>query len=118
MTSRLDNLTAEKDNYDFFLQLPEIDPTQLGASTFAPRRLIRRCSSTLRLLGLRRMPYIKLLDQLYGDRLLIANAFTGCSSIYGGNPPTTPHHQRRRSRPGVGQPRCSNNAPNSAWASV
>ncbi len=46
-------------------------------------------------------PYLKLLSQLFGDRLLIANA-TGCSSIYGGNLPTTPWtHQRRRPRPGV-----------------
>ncbi len=48
-------------------------------------------------------PYLKLLTQLFGDRLLVANA-TGCSSIYGGNLPTTPYtRQRRRPRPGVAQ---------------
>ncbi len=48
-------------------------------------------------------PYVKLLTQLFGDRALIANA-TGCSSIYGGNLPTTPYcHERRRPRPGLVQ---------------
>ena len=48
-------------------------------------------------------PYIKLLTQLFGDRLIIANA-TGCSSIYGGNLPTTPYTQDRRwSRAGLGE---------------
>jgi pyruvate/2-oxoacid:ferredoxin oxidoreductase beta subunit len=48
-------------------------------------------------------PYVKLLTQLFGDRLLIANA-TGCSSIYGGNLPTTPYTTRtRRPRPGLVQ---------------
>ena len=50
-----------------------------------------------------RRPYLKLLTQLFGDRLVVANA-TGCSSIYGGNLPTTPWtHERRRARPGVGE---------------
>ncbi|CAH5285536.1 Pyruvate-flavodoxin oxidoreductase, partial [Serratia marcescens] len=91
MASRLDNLTAEKDNYDFFLQLPEIDPAQLERIDIRTSQLITplfeysgACS------GCGETPYIKLLTQLYGDRLLIANA-TGCSSIYGGNLPTTPY---------------------------
>ena len=90
MASRLDNLTAEKDNYDF-LQLPEIDPAQLERIDIRTSQLITplfeysgACS------GCGETPYIKLLTQLYGDRLLIANA-TGCSSIYGGNLPTTPY---------------------------
>ncbi|MGP3170261.1 amino acid permease [Serratia ureilytica] len=91
MASRLDNLTAEKDNYDFFLQLPEIDTAQLERIDIRTSQLITplfeysgACS------GCGETPYIKLLTQLYGDRLLIANA-TGCSSIYGGNLPTTPY---------------------------
>ncbi|RJF57389.1 pyruvate:ferredoxin (flavodoxin) oxidoreductase [Serratia inhibens] len=91
MASRLDNLDAEKRHYDFFLQLPEIDPAQIERIDIRTSQLISplfeysgACS------GCGETPYIKLLTQLYGDRLLIANA-TGCSSIYGGNLPTTPY---------------------------
>ncbi|CAI1021692.1 pyruvate:ferredoxin (flavodoxin) oxidoreductase [Serratia entomophila] len=91
MASRLDNLEAEKAHYDFFLQLPEIDPAQMERIDIRTSQLITplfeysgACS------GCGETPYIKLLTQLYGDRLLIANA-TGCSSIYGGNLPTTPY---------------------------
>ena len=46
-------------------------------------------------------PYIKVMTQMFGDRALIANA-TGCSSIYGGNLPTTPYtREQRRPRPGL-----------------
>jgi Pyruvate flavodoxin/ferredoxin oxidoreductase, thiamine diP-bdg len=61
-------------------------------------------------------PYLKVLSQLLGDRLMIANA-TGCSSIYGGNLPTT---HGRWTRPGGGRPgptRCSRTTPSSGWAS-
>ena len=55
-------------------------------------------------------PYLKLLTQLFGDRAVIANA-TGCSSIYGGNLPTTPWtHERGRPRPGVGNSLFEDNA--------
>ncbi|VEA66077.1 Pyruvate synthase subunit porA [Serratia plymuthica] len=91
MASRLDNLEVEKQNYDFFLKLPEIDPAQIERIDIRTSQLISplfeysgACS------GCGETPYIKLLTQLYGDRLLIANA-TGCSSIYGGNLPTTPY---------------------------
>ncbi|WP_442801002.1 pyruvate:ferredoxin (flavodoxin) oxidoreductase [Serratia rubidaea] len=91
MASRLEHLEEEKAHYDFFLQLPEIDPTQLERIDIRTSQLITplfeysgACS------GCGETPYIKLLTQLYGDRLLIANA-TGCSSIYGGNLPTTPY---------------------------
>ncbi|KAA8998072.1 pyruvate:ferredoxin (flavodoxin) oxidoreductase [Affinibrenneria salicis] len=90
MASRLDNLTVEKENFDFFMQLPEIDRSQLERIDIRTSQLITplfeysgACS------GCGETPYIKLLTQLYGDRLLVANA-TGCSSIYGGNLPTTP----------------------------
>ncbi|MGQ8842053.1 pyruvate:ferredoxin (flavodoxin) oxidoreductase [Serratia sp. TSA_7] len=91
MASRLDNLEVEKQHYDFFLQLPEIDPAQIERIDIRTSQLISplfeysgACS------GCGETPYIKLLTQLYGDRLLIANA-TGCSSIYAGNLPTTPY---------------------------
>ncbi|HEI8864929.1 TPA: pyruvate:ferredoxin (flavodoxin) oxidoreductase [Serratia odorifera] len=98
MASRLDNLAVEKANYDFFLQLPEIDPAQLERIDIRTSQLITplfeysgACS------GCGETPYIKLLTQLYGDRLLIANA-TGCSSIYGGNLPTTPYTTNAQGR--------------------
>lgn len=80
----------ERANWDFFLKLPDLE--RKGASTASVRGM-----QTLRPLfefsgacaGCGETPYLKLLTQLFGDRLLIANA-TGCSSIYGGNLPTTP----------------------------
>ncbi|WP_165430807.1 pyruvate:ferredoxin (flavodoxin) oxidoreductase [Atlantibacter hermannii] len=91
MMSRLEHVEEEKVNYDFFLQLPEIDRNQLERIDIRTSQLISplfeysgACS------GCGETPYIKLLTQLYGDRLLIANA-TGCSSIYGGNLPSTPY---------------------------
>lgn len=91
MMSRLEHVEEEKVNYDFFLSLPEIDRTTLERIDIRTSQLITplfeysgACS------GCGETPYIKLLTQLYGDRLLIANA-TGCSSIYGGNLPSTPY---------------------------
>jgi pyruvate-ferredoxin/flavodoxin oxidoreductase len=91
MASRIDHLAVEKANYDFFLDLPEIDKSTLERIDIRTSQLITplfeysgACS------GCGETPYIKLLTQLYGDRLLIANA-TGCSSIYGGNLPSTPY---------------------------
>jgi pyruvate-ferredoxin/flavodoxin oxidoreductase len=82
---------AERTNYDFFLNLPEMPRTDVA-------RLDHKGSQFLEPLfeysgacaGCGETPYLKLLTQLFGDRLLIANA-TGCSSIYGGNLPTTPY---------------------------
>ncbi|MDR3434738.1 MAG: pyruvate:ferredoxin (flavodoxin) oxidoreductase [Rouxiella aceris] len=91
MADRIEHLAAEKANYEFFLQLPEIDVASLERIDIRTSQLISplfeysgACS------GCGETPYIKLLTQLYGDRLLIANA-TGCSSIYGGNLPSTPY---------------------------
>jgi pyruvate-ferredoxin/flavodoxin oxidoreductase len=91
-------LAAERDNYDFFLDLPEVDRSRLraldvkGTQFFQPLfEYSGACS------GCGETPYIKLLTQLFGDRLLIANA-TGCSSIYGGNLPTTPYTANREGR--------------------
>jgi pyruvate-ferredoxin/flavodoxin oxidoreductase len=81
---------AERSNYDFFLSLPEADRTKLrldvkGAQFLQPLfEYSGACS------GCGETPYIKLMTQLFGDRALIANA-TGCTSIYGGNLPTTPY---------------------------
>jgi pyruvate-ferredoxin/flavodoxin oxidoreductase len=81
---------AEKVNYDFFLDLPEVDvttlPDNVKSSQF--RRPLFEYSGACS--GCGETPYIKLLSQLFGDRALIANA-TGCSSIFGGNLPSTPY---------------------------
>ena len=82
---------AERERFDFFLGLPEIDRTQVrrdqvkGVAQLQPLfEFSLACS------GCGETPYIKTLTQLFGDRMLIANA-TGCSSIFGGNLPTTPY---------------------------
>jgi pyruvate-ferredoxin/flavodoxin oxidoreductase len=80
----------ERMNYDFFLRLPmpdrktlrpEVKSSQFAEPLFEFSGACAGCGET---------PYLKLLTQLYGDRAIIANA-TGCSSIYGGNLPTTPY---------------------------
>ena len=78
-------------NWDFFLALPELDRRKLKTTQLRQQQLMRplfefsgACA------GCGETPYIKMLSQLFGDRAVIANA-TGCSSIYGGNLPTTPY---------------------------
>ncbi|MEN8149700.1 MAG: pyruvate:ferredoxin (flavodoxin) oxidoreductase [Planctomycetota bacterium] len=89
---------AERENYAFFLDLPEFDRKVLKMSTVKNSQLLQplfeysgACS------GCGETPYVKLLSQLFGDRTMIANA-TGCSSIYGGNLPTTPWSQDANGR--------------------
>jgi pyruvate-ferredoxin/flavodoxin oxidoreductase len=81
---------AEAKNWDFFLTLPEVDRATLNVGKVrqqqAQQPLFEFSSACS---GCGETPYLKLLTQLFGDRALIANA-TGCSSIYGGNLPTTP----------------------------
>ena len=81
----------EAANWDFFLNLPETDRTALNLGQIKDVQLLQplfefsgACS------GCGETPYIKLMTQLFGDRTLVGNA-TGCSSIYGGNLPTTPY---------------------------
>ncbi len=81
----------ERGNYDFFLSLPEVDRSKINIGTVKGSQFLQplfeysgACS------GCGETPYVKLLSQPFGDRALIANA-TGCSSIYGGNLPTTPY---------------------------
>jgi len=89
---------SERENYKFFLALPDYDRGKLKVHTVKGSQLLRplfeysgACS------GCGETPYVKLLTQLFGDRAIIANA-TGCSSIYGGNLPTTPYAQNRDGR--------------------
>jgi pyruvate-ferredoxin/flavodoxin oxidoreductase len=82
---------AERANWNFFLSIPEMDRRQISTDHVRKMQVQQplfefsgACA------GCGETPYIKLLTQLFGDRLIIANA-TGCSSIYGGNLPTTPY---------------------------
>ena len=81
----------ERDNWDFFLKLPEFDRRKLKLGTLRQQQVMQplfefsgACA------GCGETPYLKMLTQLFGDRAIIGNA-TGCSSIYGGNLPTTPY---------------------------
>ncbi|MCF8273774.1 MAG: pyruvate:ferredoxin (flavodoxin) oxidoreductase [Flavobacteriaceae bacterium] len=91
MRKKLDNKTEEVNNWDYFTSLPYYDRNELQITNVKGSQFLEplfefsgACS------GCGETPYIKLLTQLYGDSILIANA-TGCSSIYGGNLPTTPY---------------------------
>ena len=88
----------ERENWAFFLTLPEYDRTRVKGTTLKGSMLYQplfefssACS------GCGETPYIKLASQLFGDRMVVANA-TGCSSIYGGNLPTTPWAANREGR--------------------
>ncbi|MDV7138029.1 pyruvate:ferredoxin (flavodoxin) oxidoreductase [Maribacter sp. TH_r10] len=89
---------VEDPNWDFFIDLPDYDRTELQLTNVKGSQFLEplfefsgACS------GCGETPYIKLLTQLYGDSILIANA-TGCSSIYGGNLPTTPYKKNKFGR--------------------
>jgi pyruvate-ferredoxin/flavodoxin oxidoreductase len=88
----------ERNNWEFFLGLPEVDRSKLSHTQVKDIQLLQplfefsgACA------GCGETAYIKLLTQLFGDRLYIANA-TGCSSIYGGNLPTTPYTSNPQGR--------------------
>ncbi|WP_429884604.1 pyruvate:ferredoxin (flavodoxin) oxidoreductase [Geoalkalibacter halelectricus] len=88
----------EAKNWDFFLSLPETDPALVNRATLKGTQLLKplfefsgACA------GCGETPFIKLASQLFGDRMMIANA-TGCTSIYCGNLPTTPFTKRADGR--------------------
>lgn len=88
----------EKLNWDYFLQIPDLDRSRIKNSSIRQQQLQQplfefsgACS------GCGETPYVKLLTQLFGDHTLIANA-TGCSSIFGGNLPTTPYTYNEQGR--------------------
>ena len=91
MHKKLKVEAVEDVNWDYFIDLPDYNRTELQITNIKGSQFLEplfefsgACS------GCGETPYIKLLTQLYGDSILIANA-TGCSSIYGGNLPTTPY---------------------------
>ena len=83
-------LEQEKRNWDFFLKLPRPDRTLLKTDLKGSQFMEPLFEFSGACTGCGETPYVKLLTQFYGDRLLVANA-TGCTSIYGGNLPTTPY---------------------------
>ena len=89
---------SERVNYDFFYNLPEVDRRNVKVDTVKGSQFLLplfeysgACS------GCGETPYVKLATQLFGDRMIVANA-TGCSSIYGGNLPTTPWTKDKEGR--------------------
>ncbi len=81
---------SEKKNWEFFLDIPEFDRRKLKINTIRQQQIqtpLFEFSSACG--GCGETPYLKLASQLFGDRMVVSNA-TGCSSIYGGNLPTTP----------------------------
>lgn len=80
----------ERENWDFFLNIPEMDRRSIKVNSIRQQQIqepLFEFSGACA--GCGETPYIKLVTQLFGDRTVVANA-TGCSSIYGGNLPTTP----------------------------
>ncbi|MBP8793884.1 MAG: pyruvate:ferredoxin (flavodoxin) oxidoreductase [Lutibacter sp.] len=89
---------VENPNWDYFINLPDYNRSELVTSTVKGSQFLEplfefsgACS------GCGETPYVKLVTQLFGDSILIANA-TGCSSIYGGNLPTTPYKTNKEGR--------------------
>jgi len=91
MEPKADHLERERANWDYFLTIPDMDRSEIKADTVKGSQLLAplfefngACA------GCGETPYVKLITQFFGDRMMIANA-TGCSSIYGGNLPCTPY---------------------------
>jgi pyruvate-ferredoxin/flavodoxin oxidoreductase len=91
MEPKLEHLELERERFEFFLGVPEMDRRTVEVGTLKGSQALKplfeysgACS------GCGETPYIKLATQMFGDRMMVANA-TGCSSIYGGNLPTTPY---------------------------
>ncbi len=85
-----EHLDRERGNFSYFLEIPEMDRSQVNAQSVKGTQLLQplfefsgACA------GCGETPYLKLITQMMGDRMVVANA-TGCSSIYGANLPTTP----------------------------
>lgn len=90
MTPQVPLREAEAANFKFFLDLPEPDRTALKYDVKGSQFMEPLFEFSGACAGCGETPYIKLMTQMFGDRAMIANA-TGCSSIYGGNLPTTPY---------------------------
>ena len=98
MADRIPILENEKSKWNYFLSIPEIDRSRISLTNVKGTQFLQplfefsgACA------GCGETPYLKLLTQLFGDRMVVANA-TGCSSIYGGNLPTTPWSTNKNGR--------------------
>jgi len=98
METKLDHLEKEQANFDYFLSIPDIDRSLVKIDSMKGSQLLPplfefngACA------GCGETPYVKLITQFFGDRMMIANA-TGCSSIYGGNLPCTPYTTNKEGR--------------------
>jgi len=98
MAPQIPQRQQEAQNFDYFMSISDMDPALYDKATVKGSQFVRpmfefsgACT------GCGETPYVKLLTQLFGDRLYIGNA-TGCSSIYGGNLPTTPYTTREDGR--------------------
>ena len=90
MCPKEEHLEQERDWFDFFMDIPDPDPSTVRADTVkGSQQLPPLFEYSGACAGCGETPYLKVLTQLFGDRMVVANA-TGCSSIYGGNLPTTP----------------------------
>jgi pyruvate-ferredoxin/flavodoxin oxidoreductase len=93
MEPKTSNLERERAGWDFFLTIPDVDRTTAKIDTVKGSQfLLPLFEFSGACAGCGETPYVKLITQLFGDRMLIGNA-TGCSSIYGGNLPCTPYTQ-------------------------
>jgi pyruvate-ferredoxin/flavodoxin oxidoreductase len=97
MVDAMDLKPKERVNWDFFLKIPDPDRTKVKLDVKGTQFLEPLFEFSGACTGCGETPYLKLLTQLYGDRAVIANA-TGCSSIFGGNLPTTPYTQNQDGR--------------------
>ncbi|HUT14551.1 MAG TPA: pyruvate:ferredoxin (flavodoxin) oxidoreductase [Thermoguttaceae bacterium] len=95
MEDKTEHLPGEQANWDFFLTVPDLDRSKVKADTMKGSQLLQplfefsgACA------GCGETPYVKLISQFFGDRMMVANA-TGCSSIYGGNLPCTPYTKNK-----------------------
>jgi pyruvate-ferredoxin/flavodoxin oxidoreductase len=98
MRPKQPHLDRERRNFSYFLEIPEVDKHQVNAPTVKGSQFLEplfEFSSAC--VGCGETPYLKLMTQLLGDRVIVANA-TGGSSIYGGNLPTTPWTTNRQGR--------------------
>ncbi len=93
MEPKIPHLERERAGWDFYLTIPDVDRTKVKLDTVKGSQfLLPLFEFSGACAGCGETPYIKLITQLFGDRMLIGNA-TGCSSIYGGNLPCTPYTQ-------------------------
>ena len=93
----------KRENFEYFEFIPDTDRTKLNLNTLKGSQLLPSLFgiSSGACAGCGETPYVALMSQLFGDRAIVANA-TGCSSIYGGNLPTTPYAKNKN---GTGPPR-------------